>query len=249
MVQRHKGTEVQSDLNERLSSLQAIVFDLDDTLYPEVDYVHSGYRAVGRYLAQRYDLDAPAVAQQCREAFSTGDRSRVFNAVLVQQGLPDTEQHIAELVHVYREHRPELTLDSRVRDLLELLKQQYKLGLITDGFLPAQRLKIESLGISDLFNHIICTEELGRAFWKPAPLAFERMSEALSCEGPACCYVADNPVKDFIAPNQLGWLTIQVQHADRVHIAEPGQSSAPAMHRIDRLMDLNSLLPQRGFNT
>ena len=40
-------------------TIQAVVFDLDDTLYPERDYVRSGYRVVARHLAGMLKRDEP----------------------------------------------------------------------------------------------------------------------------------------------------------------------------------------------
>jgi putative hydrolase of the HAD superfamily len=34
--------------------IQALIFDLDDTLYPESDFLTSGYRVVARYVADNY---------------------------------------------------------------------------------------------------------------------------------------------------------------------------------------------------
>ena len=37
-----------------------LVFDLDDTLYDELTYVHSGFRAVSSFLEAEYNLPAEA---------------------------------------------------------------------------------------------------------------------------------------------------------------------------------------------
>ena len=142
-------------------SIEALVFDLDDTLYPEMDYVWSGYRAVAARLAGA-DGAADKIFGMLKAAFESGDRSRVFNRVLEQLGRAADGQVVAELVSVYRCHRPVIQLDDGVRELLEGWRDEYRLGLITDGYLPGQRLKVEALGIEDLFDKIIYTEQLGR---------------------------------------------------------------------------------------
>ena len=47
-------TEVQNptDVMQYLNNLKAIVFDLDDTLYGEKEYVKSGYSAVSQILPE-----------------------------------------------------------------------------------------------------------------------------------------------------------------------------------------------------
>ena len=67
------------------------------------------------------------------------------------------------------------------------------------------------------FDAVVFTEELGREFWKPSPRGFELIRESLSVPHEACVYVADNLTKDFVAPNALGWRTIQYLRAEQVH--------------------------------
>ncbi len=159
--------------------VQAIIFDLDDTLYPEVKYVRSGFQAVAGYLAQ---IAKGANEQQIFDIlwkhFQAGDRTRVFNAVLAELGtsLKPASPKIEDLVTFYREHRPNIQLDPATRQLLENLQKRYPLGLLTDGYLPAQKYKVEALAIRDNFDHIIYTEALGREHWKTSPRGFEKMS-------------------------------------------------------------------------
>jgi len=201
-----------------LAGIEAMIFDLDDTLYPEVEYVHSGFRAVSRQIAQlEPSLEGQRVFEMLVSAFATQSRDRIFNSVLEELGQRNDDQIIAELVSLYRCHRPILELRPAVRQMLEQLVGRFKLGLITDGRLPTQRLKIEALNLDPLFDHIICTEELGREHWKPSPKAFEQMAQKLGTDHEQSVYIADNPSKDFVAPNQLGWKSVWVKSPDRVH--------------------------------
>lgn len=188
-------------MQELSGIVRGVVFDLDDTLYGEVAYVKSGYGAVAKKLA-RPGWDERRVFEALWRVFETGRRDRVFNVVLGEMGLSDDRQVVAELVSQYRCHRPRLELAAPVRGMLEQLKSRYKLGLISDGYLPGQRLKYEALGLTGRFDEVIFTEELGREFWKPAVRAFELMAERLECPGAECVYVADNTAKDFVGPWQ-----------------------------------------------
>lgn len=218
-------------------TIRAVVFDLDDTLYPEVEYVRSGYRVVAAALA-RGEWDPSRIYDLLWQEFESGDRRRVFNAVLRHIGKEDSPEEITRLVEIYRQHRPELTLDRKVREILETLKAQCKLGLVTDGFLPAQKLKVQALDLSSHFDAICYTEELGREYWKPAPKAFEMMSRTLQCNPQHCVYVADNPAKDFIAPNQLGWQSIQLQCDWQIHKDKTAPPEGQAQATIRRLNTL-----------
>jgi len=228
-------------LVELRESVTAVVFDLDDTLYPERDYVCSGFKVIARHLADA-EHDANSVYKLLEEAFKHGPRDRIFNRVLKLLGRQDSEQVIRELVKLYRDHAPTLKLDKQVASTLRKLKRHFKLGLLTDGYLPAQKLKVQALKLQDTFDHVIYTEELGREFWKPAVMAFEMMSQALAVEPRRCVYVADNPAKDFVAPHQLGWQTVQLKQDFQVH---PDPEPAPrgqAQNIIHHLTELEKLL-------
>ena len=196
----------------------AVIFDLDDTLYPERAYVHSGYRAVGRYL--REQLTGGEVFEDWLWLrFCSGKAGGAFDALNEEFQLELSPNQIAELVTVYRRHVPEIRPFEGVEKLLERLSEKYRLGLLSDGFLPAQRLKLDALQLERFFNAVVFTEEIGREFWKPSPAGFEKISKMLDAPYPGCAYVADNPAKDFVAPNSLGWQTIQLIRPDQVHSA------------------------------
>lgn len=223
--------------------ITTVVFDLDDTLYDEIDYCRSGFRAVARFLGK---VAPPACADEVFAClwrhFTTGNRTRTFDAALKELGLPCDESRIAQLVEVYRNHRPDIELPADSRRTLDALQARCTLALLTDGFLPAQKLKVAALGIESRFRAIVYTEELGRSFWKPSPAGFERLIQTLGTAPARMAYVADDQSKDFIAPNRLGMLTIQVARPRRLHTDPGDRPDAAATLRTDRIEDLPSLL-------
>ena len=200
-------------------SVQGIVFDLDDTLFPERDYVRSGYHAVAEHLRRTLHV-REKFEDLMWDPFLAGRRERVFDAVSARFGLGLTSEQIAELVEVYRGHAPSITAYSGLPDLLGRLHEHYRLGLLSDGYQPAQRLKLEALKLQRFFDQVLFTEDLGREFWKPSPAGFERIASAMGAPKEACAYVADNPAKDFVAPNALGWRTIQYLRPGQLHAAK-----------------------------
>lgn len=233
----------QSEVAKRLSAVKAVVFDLDDTLYSEQAYVYSGFRAVSRQIAQlEPSLQALHVYEMLVKTFEVKPPVQVFNRVLDQLGQRSDDQIIAELVSLYRCHRPVLEINPAVRKMLESLRSRYSLGLITDGRLPAQRLKVEALGIEGHFDHIVYTEELGREHWKPSVKSFELMAKTLGVPHENCVYIGDNPSKDFVAPNRLGWQTVQVKSQGQVYedveTAEGGAAKMVVGDVVDVLSQL-----------
>jgi len=200
--------------------IKVVVFDLDDTLYPERQYIRSGYAAVGRHLRRRLSRDEPFERWLWRR-FLAGKAERAFDALSEQFGLGLSAEQIAELVVVYREHRPQISPYGGAAELLGLLHGRYRLGLLSDGFLPAQRWKLEALKLRRFFDAVVFTEEIGREAWKPSTAGFEMLRDHFGAADTQCVYVADNPAKDFLGPGKLGWLTIQWLHPGQIHAGNP----------------------------
>ena len=244
--------------------ITTVVFDLDDTLYDEIEYCKSGFAVVAEFLANRPESrpssmgegeasPAERIFAALWEQFTAGNRTKTFNAALDELGIGYDDELIGELIEVYRNHKPKITLPQDSRDALCELSTKYTLALLTDGFLPGQQLKVQALGIEKYFKSIVYTEQLGRECWKPSPAGFEKIMQALKVEAENMAYVADNEKKDFIAPNKLGFSTIQLIRPARIHRAvsvEP-ESAAPlrprpsprrAQHTISEISQLSGLL-------
>ena len=224
-----------------------VVFDMDDTLYAEVDYCRSGFRAVADWLAKN---GSPANGEQIYEnlwqVFCGGNHTTTFNKALENLNIDYDDELIGNLVKIYREHYPEISLPPESWAVLENLCGRYKMALITDGFLPAQELKVDALGIKKYFEYIVYTEQLGREYWKPSPAGFEKVLEYFETTGANCVYIGDNPAKDFIAPNKLGFMTVQLAAATSVHKTEPADKESQAKYVIDSIDQLPELLKEVG---
>ncbi|MBN2455723.1 MAG: HAD family hydrolase [Sedimentisphaerales bacterium] len=225
--------------------ITTVIFDLDDTLYNELDYCKSGFNAVSEFLAELFPgSSAENISVVIWEQFTNGNHQTTFNAALEKLKIGYDQELIRQLVKIYRNHIPQITLPEDSRSVLDELSACYSLALLTDGFLPAQKYKVKALGISDYFKCIVYTEEFGREYWKPSPVGFEKILKDLRTTPQNAVYVADNPVKDFIAPNKLGFSTIQLLRPARIHIKSPDQAEFEAKYTIDKINDLPSLLQQ-----
>lgn len=222
--------------------INTVIFDMDDTLYDEVDYCASGFRAVARYIAEVYGASADAGFEALWGEFSEGNHSETFNAALERLGIAYEIGDIKKLVEIYRTHKPDICLPADSKETLDLLKTDYPLALLTDGFLPAQKLKVGALGIEAYFKHIVYTEELGRQFWKPNPKGFEIILDKLSAKAENTVYIADNARKDFVGPNNLGMRTIQLKRAKKVHLSPPPDKIATPSLIIDSITLIPDLL-------
>jgi putative hydrolase of the HAD superfamily len=193
-----------------------LVFDMDDTLYPERDYVHSGLRAAGA-LAER-ELGVANLATEAIALFESGRRGDLFQQALRRLGRQVDETTIGALVAAYRNHRPTLHFFPDVEEVLRQFRRSgATLAVITDGHLPPQKLKADALRLPMLFNPVVFTEELGREHWKPSQRAFALIEQVCRAVPSKCVYVADNPRKDFMAPRARGWTTVRVRRPATEH--------------------------------
>lgn len=222
------------------SVIQAVVFDLDDTLYAERDYVRSGYRAVAEHVRNALGRDE-AFEEWLWQRFQAAQASGAFDAMNEHFGLGLDTGSIAALVGVYRNHLPDISPRPGAVEVLRRLRRRCRLGLLSDGFLPAQRLKLDALGFAPMLDAVVMTEEMGRQCWKPAPDGFEAIRAMLGVAGEACAYVADNPAKDFIAPNRLGWQSVQLLCPGQIHSHNPAPKCGKPHVVIASLEELDSL--------
>ena len=181
-----------------LNGIQAVIFDLDDTLYSEKEYVKSGFEAVA---AKHPEIEN--FANKLWVAFEKG--LPAFDTVI-----GDNECLKKECLTIYRNHIPNIHLYKSVEEIFNALRQKnIKIGIITDGRPEGQRVKIDALGLEKNVDEIIVTDELGGTqFRKPCDIAFRIMQKKLNVPFESMVYVGDNPKKDFVASFALGMKSV-----------------------------------------
>ena len=102
---------------------------------------------------------------------------------------------------------------------------------------------MNALGIGHRFGHIVYTHAAGgREFAKPHAGSFQAMAAAIGRPGDRFVYVGDNAAKDFIAPNAMGWVTVQVKRPQRIHANAIAAAGGEPRHVIETLADLPAVL-------
>lgn len=220
--------------------IKAVAFDLDDTLYPEIEYVLSGFKAISELVKKQLDIED--FYPELVETFNRGERERTFDVTLQRLGVEYDEALIQDLVDCYRAHFPDIKSYDDVVPTLQHLKGKYHLALITDGYLQAQRNKVRALDIEQFFEKIIYTDEYGMNYWKPSIFPFQLVMEYFSVTGDECAYVGDNMEKDFIAPNKLDWLTVQIKREEGQYVNSVDNDDCKPQITIDSLKNLEKVL-------
>jgi putative hydrolase of the HAD superfamily len=220
-----------------------LVFDLDDTLYPERQFALSGFMAAGRWAETR--LGVADLAADLTRLLDEGHLGQVFPLALASR-LPEHQpEHLAGLLEAYRSHTPNLTLFDDACWALSYFGARMRLGLITDGTHKVQMAKVDALGIARHFSEIVYTDALGgRAFSKPHQQSFQVMERALGSGNERFVYIGDNPAKDFVAPNARGWLSVMVDRpgAHRIHAGAKPAAGGQPLHTVASLTELAAAL-------
>lgn len=214
---------------------KVVVFDLDDTLFKEVDYLRSAFRAIADEIKVRFGI--PHLYEEMLACWEDGQD--VFGTLISKYHLPWT---VDDLLQRYREHVPTLQLDAETTHLLETLRQSCVLGIITDGRSVTQRHKIASLGLEAFFepDHMLISEETGTPKLSPESFVWfmDRYPDHLYY------YIGDNPQKDFVCPNRLGWQTICLKNDGRnIHPQDFSLAEAYLPGRVfQRMRDIEQFL-------
>lgn len=214
-------------------TVDAVYFDLDDTLFDYLRYAKSGLDEAGDYLhaltgreyhAELYDI-------YFEEAITEG----TFDTLVERHGF--SPELIEELVVAYHGATDPLEPYPETEPVLSDLADDYLLGCITDG--RGGHSKLRRLGIREYFDEVLVTPNMGRS--KDDPVVFERALSMLSVRPREAVYVGDDPRSDFRAPNGLGMTTVRVRGGRYADI-EPADEGAVPDHEISELEGLLDVL-------
>jgi HAD superfamily hydrolase (TIGR01549 family) len=195
-----------------LASVRGVVFDLDDTLFDQKDWI---FRKLGMtWDVERAILpDRTTFLRMALQIVEEGNRSRLFDAIATELSLSDADR--VRLIETYRTARPAgcRLYDDVGPTLMQLRKLGYALGLVTDNPPASQRQKLDVAGLSGCFDAVLLTGEMNKA--KPHPDVFSQIGQLLSIEPERLIMVGDNLFRDIHGSLDAGF-----RHA--FHIQRPG---------------------------
>lgn len=191
-----------------MAERRAVIFDLDDTLYPLRTFVLSGFRAVALDVAVRTDV-APALALDVLVGASASQPGRELQALAAWAGL--NSDSVPGMVALMRRHVPQLRLPELSRAVLRRLRPGWRLGLVTNGRPDIQQRKVRALGLGPLVDAVVYAGASGDAAAKPAPDAFLTICRRLGVAPRDAVFVGNDPVTDIGGAHAAGlptvWLT------------------------------------------
>ena len=209
---------------------RALVFDLDDTLYPGQRYLQSAFAAIAAHLARRSGLNrARTVALLGRALETDGGPGHECDRLITACGLP--AEWLPELVAVARAHHPVLRLSVITRRVLATVRPGWAIGIVTNGRPEVQALKIRALGLGPLVDTVVYASEHGTGLGKPDPQPFLEIARRLDVDRSRIVFVGDNEARDVAGARAVGMRTIRVTTWTRQTWASTAQSEADTVVR------------------
>jgi haloacid dehalogenase superfamily, subfamily IA, variant 3 with third motif having DD or ED/haloacid dehalogenase superfamily, subfamily IA, variant 1 with third motif having Dx(3-4)D or Dx(3-4)E len=218
-------------------SIQAILFDLDNTL---LDRTRTFEQFTNGFIATYFShLDETReIFDRIIELDQDGykDKEELFAELLDELPWRIPPEHSELLAFYKREYVNHALLMEQAREVVLGLREKYRLGLITNGKTAIQHGKIDRLGIRDMFDVILVSEEAGVK--KPDRAIYEMATAKLELQPEQCLYIGDHPVNDIEGATNAGMRTIwfKVNQPWRDHI------TAAPLHTIKHLSELPALL-------
>jgi putative hydrolase of the HAD superfamily len=212
---------------------------MDDTLYKERFYRDSGLRTVANHFAAVCGTTPDELFK-----IMANDRFQAFETVEELAAQHGVKVSVADQLTVYRSHLPQISLDPTAEKVLDELKRRgHKLGVITDGRAWGQLNKIKALRLDRYIEpeYIMATELTNTDKHSTKP--FIDMMQCMG-ETDGYTYVGDNPEKDFMHPNQMGWHTIMLRDVNNENIHHQNLSDYPAVNRPQTVINSLEVLLQ-----
>lgn len=229
--------------------IEAITFDLDDTLWDIWPVAERAEQLLHDWLATRYPrIPERFTPLELRELCSEIAANRPWIAHdrtllrkealrLAAQQADYTEFDVEGAFSVYFIARNAVEPFAEVRPTLERLARRYTLASLSNG-----NADLRLIGLDDLFSISLNAIEVGAA--KPEPLMFEEICRLLGTRPGQIVHVGDDPEHDVRGGQNAGFRTVWVNRTGR---AWPG--GTPADAEIGALAELEAVLAawETGF--
>ena len=218
----------------------AVTVDLDDTLYPQAAYLDGAWRAVAARGAE-LGVDPVRLLAALRGTAAEGsDRGRIVDRALALVGAAELAP--APLVAAFSSYAPErLEPYPGALEALARLRAVVPVALVTDGAPAGQRAKLRALGLDDLVDAVVLSDELGgRGARKPDPRPFRAALAALGADPATTVHVGDRPAKDVVGAAAAGLRAVRVRTGEYAGAAD--QLGCPAWRTVGTFAEAVDLL-------
>lgn len=210
----------------------AVLFDLDDTLYPRRRFVLSGFAAVAAHVERSWGIPAPESFTVLARAIS-GTPGRELQALVARFELP--AWLVPQLVEVIRAHTPRLRLPVASARVLETLRAGWRVGIVTNGPPDIQARKVQALGLPALVDTVVYAQGVGRGVGKPDRAVFVEAARRVGVRPALAVFVGDDPVADIAGARQAGMAAVHLQRGRETRPVPLGVAADAVIQTLDEV--------------
>lgn len=192
-----------------MAPIKAVLFDLDDTLWPIVpvirraeDILHAWLRQHVPEVAARFSIEALRARRQ--ELMATDPIYQLDLRKLRQAGLMEAfhaagadVRRVDEAMAVFSRARNEVTPFDDVLPVLQALRTRHAVGSVSNGVAD-----LDMIGIAHLFDASVAAHHVGVA--KPDAAIFHAACAAVGVRPEEALYVGDDPLLDVEGAQRAG---------------------------------------------
>ncbi len=227
-----------------MNKIKHIIFDLDDTLYPQAEYTRQCLHNSCEIIQKYFDVSKDILKKELDIILDNkGIEYRHIYDDLFEKLKIDGKARLSEIIKKFKETKPNIQPYKNTVKVLEyLVKQKYILSIITDGPVEIQKYKIQNLGIEPYFSQVIYTDEFGVEHRKPSEKAFNYFLGNTGANPQECIYIGNDPGRDFIPAKKTGMYSVRIVQGEYKNLKL--SKDFEAEYNIFDIIDLINLLEE-----
>jgi putative hydrolase of the HAD superfamily len=201
-----------------MPAIKAVLFDLDDTLWPVVPVIMRAETMLFEWLSRHAPLvtlrhSIESLRQERKLLMASNPKYALDLEALRRDALikafEDVGEDPAKVEHamsIFIQARNAVTFFDDVLPSLDRLKDRFVLGSITNG-----TADLDSVGLSSYFQLSMAARVFGTA--KPSPAIFHAACDALGISPHEAVYVGDDPILDVTGAQNAGLHSIWINRS------------------------------------
>lgn len=198
--------------------IKVIGFDLDNTLYNQELFEFQVFEKISFVVKEEFGIDNLILQKELEKLYFLDQKEYMFDKAIfnILGYLPDNWDEFVknEILGIYRNYKPlKLPLFEEIIDILDSLKEKYKLALITNGNSQVQNNKIDCLDIRKYFDLILISDDYTPKRRKPDTFMFEKALDTFQIDSKEMVYVGDDILRDK-ASEKVGIKFLNINEID-----------------------------------
>ncbi|MDR1896242.1 MAG: HAD family hydrolase [Prevotellaceae bacterium] len=194
---------------------RAVIFDLDDTLYPQIEYTRQCLLNTSEYIAKLSNHRQKEIEKRLNNILDNkGIEYRFIYDDLFREIHFDGLPYLKEILDEFWQCKPKLQVYENTHEILKKLKDYFLFAILTDGHIKIQEYKIDNLHLRQFFDYVLITDSLGIENRKPSVKPYQVLLNKINLTARDCIYIGNDPRKDFIGAKKIGLKTIRINQGE-----------------------------------